>query len=235
MGEGLQAGFRKDIVIAFVPTARIIARQTARQMGRPDEADEFIGAALEGLADAGRRYDPQRGVPFSAFAKHRVRGAIMDSLRSRDFVPRSVRTRARVVDGAKRSFVASHGRPPSEVELAGTLGLSVTDTRTFVNKADPKPLLSLTVPLPDGSSTDDVRDNNPDIVHSLVRAQQRSALRVALATLPERERVAVALFYIEERPLKAIGEILGVSESRVSQLCSQAIRRLRQVMAEHQT
>ena len=234
MGNDSRQGFRRDIVVAFVPTARLIARQAARQLGRPEDADEFIGAALEGLVDAGNRYDERRGVPFPAFAKHRVRGAIMDSVRSRDFVPRSARTRARVIEGATRNFLARRGRPPTVVELAGTLGLTVADTHTLVRKAEAKPMLSLSAPLPDGSQAEELKGDQADVLSALVRGQQREALRVALRALPERERIAVALFYIEERPLKSIGVLLGVSPSRVSQLCSQAIRRLRVSLIGHQ-
>lgn len=233
MGGESRQGFRRDIVVAFVPTARLIARRTARQLGRPEDADEFVGAALEGLVDAGNRYDPKRGVPFPSFAKHRVRGAIMDAVRERDFVPRSVRTRARVIDGATRAFLAQRGRPPSTSELAGALGLSVSDTHALVCKSQTKPALSLSAPMHDGSRAEDLKEERADILNRLERDQQREALKAALGQLPERERLAVGLFFIEERPLKAIGAILGVSPSRVSQLCSQAIRRLREALVEY--
>ena len=227
-------GYRGDRVIAYIPAAHIIARQTARRLGRPEDAEDFAGAALEGLVLAGHRYDPQRGVPFTSFAKHRVRGAIMDAVRTRDFVPRSVRSRARLIESATRAFVARQGRPPSMAELAGTLGLTETEAHTLVGKTETKPVLSLSGPMPDGSSGDDVRQEAPDALHDLLRRQQRVALQTALGELPERERIAVAMFYIEERPLKAIGAILGVSPSRVSQLCSRGLERLREALVEHQ-
>lgn len=221
----------RDLIVAFVPKARLIARQTARRLGRPEEVDDFMGAALEGLMEAGARYHPGRGVTFQAFAKHRVRGAIVDALRAHDFVPRSVRDRARTIDRANQAFAAKHGRRPSEAELAVALGISTSEARSWVSRADVRPMVSLSAPLEEVGYADTPWDDAPDAVNALVYAQERDALRDALTRLPERERLAIAMFYLEERSLKVIGTAMGVSVSRVSHLCSQGIRRLRAAMS----
>lgn len=231
MNQEAQRHRPRDLIAAFVPNARRIARQTAQQLGRPEEVDDCVGAALEGLTEAGARFDPSRGVTFQAFARHRVRGAIVDALRAHDFVPRSVRDRARAIERANHAFVATHGRPPCEAELAATLGLSASEARSWLDRADVRPMVSLAAPLEDGVHPDAPWDDRPDAVSALVHAQERDALREALTRLPERERLAIGMFYLEERSLRVIGAAMGVSVSRVSHLCSQGIRRLRAAMA----
>jgi len=216
-------------VVEYYPLARMIAKRTHARLPKGIDLDDLVSTAVIGLIEAVERFDPGRGVAFKSYAKHRILGAILDSLRATDWVSRAVRRRSEMVDSARKTLVDSLGRAPTVGELAAYLQLPVDEVQDLLQNTDTRPLLSLDVPVDDESGTplaDLVpdEDTSPDR-HFEVR-QLRQAAIDAIDELPEREKVAIVLFYFHELSLKEVGTVLGVSESRACQLNAQGIKRL---------
>lgn len=195
------------------------------------ELDDLIQAGTIGLLDAMKRYDPAQGVTFATFASQRIRGAMLDELRSRDWVPRSVRRTSRALDAAFRQLEQRLGRPPEEREVAAALGVDLAEYRQMLLDTNGSYLVAL-----DEMSAEelDARSTTHEVSPfvEFAKGKDRERLVKAIEALPERERLILALYYQEELNLKEIGAVLGVSESRVCQLHSQSITRLRQYLAE---
>ena len=216
-----------DLVAECFPLARAIARQTHARLPKGVALDDLVSAAVMGLMDAVDRYDASRGVAFKAYAKHRIQGAVLDSLRATDWVPRAVRRRADTLTRARTLLRARLGREPSATEIGGYLGLDGEAMQSLLRDANPQPLLSLDAPLEDdGSALGDLVPDDVTPEHTLQEKERRTLVAAAIEQLPERERVALVLFYFREVPLKEVGAVLGVTESRACQLCSQAVKRL---------
>jgi RNA polymerase sigma factor FliA len=199
-----------------------------------EEAD-LISYGLIGLINAIERFDPEREIKFETYAIPRIRGAIIDELRALDWVPRSVRARAREIERANASLEAQLGRAPSEEEMADHLGLSVGEFRDALLGIANSSVLALddlwSFADPEGgqiSVLEVIRDPNAaDPEAEAQTAELKDRLADAIESLPERERLVVALYYYESLTLREIGEILGVTESRVSQLHTKAVLALR--------
>ncbi|MEQ1504467.1 MAG: FliA/WhiG family RNA polymerase sigma factor [Myxococcota bacterium] len=217
------------LVVEYYPLARTIAKRTHGRLPKGIDVDDLVSTAVIGLIEAVERFDPSRGVAFKSYAKHRIQGAILDSLRATDWVPRAVRRRAELVESAQKALRDQLGRAPTIVEISAHLGLDLEETHDLVHNTDTRPLLSLDVPVDDESGTplaDLVPDEDcaPDRRYE-IRQLRRAAVE-AIEDLPERERVAIHLFYFQELSLKEVGTVLGVSESRACQLNTQGIKRL---------
>lgn len=217
------------LVAEHYPLARAIARRTHARLPKGVDLDDLISTAVMGLIEAVDRFDPSRGVSFKAYAKHRIQGAILDSLRATDWVPRAVRRRAAALENTRAALAERLGRAPTTAEIARDLGTDVDGVHHLTANADTRPLLSLDAPLDeDGqmSLSDVVEDDgNPEI--DIRERELRRVAMNAIDRLPEREKVAIVLFYFHELSLKEVGSVLGVSESRACQLNSQGIHRLR--------
>jgi RNA polymerase sigma factor for flagellar operon FliA len=206
----------------------LIARKTHARVPAGIDYDDLVSAGVMGLMDAVDRYDPARGVPFKAFAKHRIQGAILDSLRATDWVPRAVRRRAEGVSRARHELRARLGREPAQAEVAEHLGVDLVRLQTLSQDMDLQPLLSLDAPLDpeDGPALVDRVVQEGSLEQDLEQAEQKAQLAAAIDHLPEREKAVIILCYFRELTLREVGEVLGVSESRACQLSAQAIRRL---------
>jgi RNA polymerase sigma factor FliA len=227
---------RERLVIAYSPLVKFIAGRMAS--GLPayvDEAD-LVSYGLFGLIGAIERYELDRDVKFETFAVARIKGAIIDELRSLDWVPRSVRSRARQIEKANAALEAQLGRAPSDEEMAEQLSLTVDEFHDELLEIANSSVLALddlwTFADPEGggqiSVLDTIRDPNaadPEVEAQTTEVKNR--LADAIESLPERERIVVALYYYESLTLREIGEILGVTESRVSQLHTKAVLALR--------
>lgn len=216
-----------ELVAEYFPLARAIARQTHARLPKGVELDDLVSAAVMGLMDAVERYDASRGVAFKAYAKHRIQGAVLDSLRATDWVPRAVRRRADTVARAKTLLRTRFGREATATEIGEYLGLDGEATAALLRDANPQPLLSLDAPVEDdGAALGDLVPDDATPELTLQDKERRALVAAAIEQLPERERVALVLFYFREIPLKEVGAVLGVTESRACQLCSQAVKRL---------
>jgi RNA polymerase sigma factor for flagellar operon FliA len=218
------------LVLEHVGLVRALASRLAHRIPAHVELNELVSVGLVGLVEAARRYQPTLGVPFDAFARQRVQGAMVDALRHLDWAPRSVRRMRRDIDGTIARLRHERKREPSEVEIADALAVSEDQYRRMLDQiraADLAMVRQLDVHADGSSLIDVVVDPDEDPHVKLERAELRGQLVRALAILPERERHILSLYYEHELTLAEIGAVIGVGESRVSQLRTQAIARLR--------
>ena len=227
---------RDQLVMQHVPLVKTLAQRLAQRLPSQVEVNDLISVGVIGLIDAAGRYKPTLGVPFDAFARRRVQGAMLDSLRDLDWAPRSLRRLRRDVDSAIGSLRRKLGREPEEKEVADEMSLSMADYEKSMEQLrtlDVGTVRSLDAPTEDGSTRLEMLvDPDEGVVRHLERQELRAHLKTAIEGLPERERQILALYYEEELTLVEIGEVIGVCESRVSQLRSLALSRLRTSLRE---
>ncbi|BCB06231.1 RNA polymerase sigma factor FliA [Vreelandella venusta] len=215
-----------ELLNQYMPLVRRQALTLQVRLPASIELDDLIQAGMVGLLEALGRFDATQGATFATFASQRIRGAMMDELRTRDWLPRSVRRSARAVDDAVRRLEQQLGRPPEEGEIARDLDMPLSEYQQLLNDTNSGQLLPFEELVAEGAeSVKEEATNLP--FDQFLDQQQRQSLIDAIDALPEREKLLMALYYQEEMNLKEVGAVLGVTESRVSQLHSQAISRLR--------
>ncbi len=224
---------RNTLIVTHLPKVKYIADRIAAKLPPSVERDDLYGAGVVGLIDAVDRFDASRGIAFTTFAEMRVRGAILDNLRSLDWASRSTRRRAREVQAAYSVVENNLGRPASEAEVAEHMNIPLAEFRETLQEINGLKVTNLDDRDEETglSPADFVADNSFSQLDELEKKQMRQTIALSVEKLPERERQVVALYYVEELTMKEIGEVLGVTESRVSQLRTQAIVRLRNYMA----
>ncbi|MDD5176092.1 MAG: RNA polymerase sigma factor FliA [Sterolibacterium sp.] len=221
---------KDQLVLQYAPLVKLIAYQLMAKLPSSVQVDDLIQNGMIGLLDAIGRYQEGLGAQFETYAAQRVRGAMLDGLRENDWLPRGLRRDMRRVEGAINALEQKHGRPPLESELAEALGMALTDYQKMLHEARGHQL----VYLEDLTDTGDdaylerhLASSQLDPLAALLDHDMRETLVRAIGDLPEREKIMMALYYDEELNLREIGEVLGVTESRVCQLHTQAIARLR--------
>ena len=227
---------RDRLVMEHVPLVKTLAQRLAQRLPSQVEVSDLVSVGVLGLIDAAARYKPTLGVPFDAFARRRVQGAMLDSLRDLDWAPRSLRRLRRDVDGAIASCRRRLGREPEESEIAAELSLSVKEYDRVMEQLrtlDVGAIRSLDAPSEDGTSQLEMCvDPGEGAVTQLERKELREHLARAIQQLPERERQILSLYFQEEMTLAEIGQVIGVGESRVSKLRSLALSRLRSALRQ---
>jgi RNA polymerase sigma factor for flagellar operon FliA len=222
---------RDRLVMEHVSLVKSLAHRLVQRLPSQVEMNDLISVGVLGLIDAAARYKPSTGVPFDAFARRRVHGAMLDSLRELDWAPRSLRRLRRDVDTAVASLRQKLRREPREAEIAGAMNLSLEEYAHALEQLrslDVGTIRQLDAPGADGASLLELCvDPGEGVVAQLERQELREHLARAIEELPERERHIIALYYQEELTLAEIGEVIGVGESRVCQLRSLAVSRLR--------
>src|SRR3954471_6292533 len=226
---------REQLVVAYSPLVKYVAGRMSSGLPAHVEEADLISYGLIGLINAIERFDPDREIKFETYAISRIKGAIIDELRAMDWVPRSVRARARDIERAIASLEAKLHRAPTDEEIAEKLGITtdeLDDSLTDISRSSIAALAELwTVSSGSGdqvSLIDTIEDEHgPQPAQALDATELREALGDAISRLPEREKLVVTLYYYEELTLREIGEVLGVTESRVSQLHTKAILRLK--------
>ena len=221
---------RDQTVLEFYPLVQIIAGRLANRMPGHIDRDDLVSSGLVGLLEAVDRYDVSRGVALKTFIEIRVHGAMVDYLRWLGWTPRSVRRKAQRIDDATRSFTAREGRRPDQVEAARELGLEPAAFATLRNEADSVHLLSLDTPISDDESSTlaEVVEGDMQSPEDVLSANQMAAMvEAGLERLSERQRTVLGLVTDRGLTLREAGEVLGVTESRICQIRTQAIGVLR--------
>jgi RNA polymerase sigma factor for flagellar operon FliA len=243
-GEGDESS-RENLILHYAPLVKVVAGRVGSRLPPHVEQGDLVSYGLTGLLGAIERYDPERGVKFKTFALTRIRGAMIDALRSLDWVPRRVRKDARELERVESGLGARLGRMPTETELADGLGLDLETLRARLLEIADSRLYSLDAPLLGGrdESVNGKKASLLDVVSGpgladpqkeLDAVEEAGDLRVvlsdAIGDLPERQQFVLACRYREDLRLGEIGEVMGVSESRVSQLHTKALISLRAVL-----
>lgn len=221
-----------ELLTEYLPMVRRQALALQVRLPASIELDDLIQAGTVGLLEAMGRFNSGQGASFATFANQRIRGAMLDELRSRDWLPRSVRRNARAVDEAVRRLEQQLGRPPEEMEIATELEMPLADYRRLLNDTNSGQLLPFEELMAEGGESRLESRALESPFSRVVDQEKRDQLIQAIEALPEREKLLMALYYQEELNLKEIGAVLGVSESRVCQLHSQAVSRLRAKLYE---
>ena len=228
---------RERVIQEFVPVIKAIAHRLAFRLPAHLDADDLISVGIIGLMDAMTRYDPTREAKFKTYAEFRIRGAMLDEMRSMDWIPRSVHERLSALEKANADLFSKLGRPPSEEELARALKVSVSELSEYLSRAQGAVLISLDdlgVQETDGRKILRllVDTEHPDPLAMVVTEHRRSQLAKAIDQLPKKERLVLILYYCEELTMKEIGKIIHVTESRVCQLHTKAILSLKAMLHE---
>ncbi len=219
----------EELLESWYPVVQRLARNIHRQLPAHVPWDDLVQAGVLGLAAAVSRFDIERAVSFEAYAKLRIRGAILDWLRSQDWVPRSVRRKALALEHARGFIRKSTGEAPTRLQVAERLELKGRDFDRFERDARTMSLLSLDAPTSEdgGLLIDQVAASVETSEEAVLKEERRIAVTDAIRALPERESIAVSFYYLHGLSLKEIGKVLGVSESRVCQLRGRGVQRLR--------
>src|SRR5687767_10527891 len=214
-----------------------VAHQLSRARANDVELDDLVSAGTLGLIDAFEHFDTSRGLAFSTFAAPRIRGAMLDELRRIDRVPRSVRRKTRQIDGASAALSSSLGREPEHSEVAERLGIDMETLWRWQSERESTQIMSIDRTPSTGENGRPsgewlAETSGEEVDDTLTLAQETEHLRDALLELPEQQRTVLSLYYFEDLKLNDIARILHVSESRVSQIRSKAIQRLRRRLAK---
>src|SRR6476661_2173570 len=211
---------RDRLILTYSPLVKYVAGRLSVGLPSHVEEGDLVSYGLLGLINAIERFEIDRDIKFETYAISRIKGAIIDELRALDWVPRSVRSRAREIERAIGELEARLGTAPTDEQIAQKIGISVDELWSTSGEGDQVSLL------------DTIEDTTgPRPADALDESEMREALADAIARLPEREKLVVTLYYYEELTLREIGEVLGVTESRVSQLHTKAILRLKARLA----
>ena len=225
---------RDRLILTYAPLVKYVAGRLGSGLPAHVDDDDLVSYGLLGLIGAIERYEPDRDVKFETYAISRIKGSIIDELRSMDWVPRSVRSRAREIERAIGELEARLGRAPEDEEIAKKVGCTTEELNESLSEISRTSIAALDelwtvsaggdqIALID--TIEDTQGPNPQ--SALAETELREALGDAIARLPEREKLVVTLYYYEELTLREIGEVLGVTESRVSQLHTKAVLRLK--------
>jgi RNA polymerase sigma factor FliA len=228
---------RDRILLEQLPQVRYLARRIHERLPRHVPLEDLVHAGVIGLIDALNKFDRSKHVQFGSYAKFRIRGAILDSLREMDWGPRELRRKARGVEEAQRKLSLELSRAPTEVEVAAELKLELREFQRLLTELDGLEVGSLHLESPWDGKDEDLCDYLPNAPEDTpffryMRSEMKELLARAVADLPEKEQQVLALYYFEELTMKEVGALLGIGESRVSQIHSLAVVRLRARMAE---
>src|SRR3954449_2038633 len=229
---------RERLVLAYAPLVKYVAGRMSSGLPSHVEEADLISYGLLGLISAIERFEPEREIKFETFAITRIKGSIIDELRSLDWVPRSVRTKAREIERANAKLEHELHRAPTDQEMAEQLGVDVEEFQESLVRISNSSVVALdelwTVSDASGdqvSLLDTIQDHDaPDPERVLDASELKDRLAEAISSLPDREKIVITLYYYENLTLREIGEVLGVTESRVSQLHTKAVLRLKSAL-----
>mgnify|MGYP001250018452 CR=1 FL=1 len=233
---------RDRLILTYAPLVKYVAGRMSSALPSHVEETDLISYGLLGLIGAVERFDPERNIKFETYAVTRIKGSIIDELRSLDWVPRSVRARAREIERASAELEHRLKRVPTDEELAAALDLSIDEFQNIIPQIANSSIVALDEmwnvnsggePLALIDTISDSRMTDPSDLLDIT--ELRESLADAIANLPEREKIVIALYYYDGLTLREIGEVLGVTESRISQLHTKAILRLKGRLQEQRS
>lgn len=221
---------RNALIIEYYPLVRSIAHHVVQRLPQCVDVEELVSAGVMGLIEAIDRFDPSRSVPFVTYARIRIRGSIVDSLRKVDWVPRSVRRNHNSIERVRSMLSQELNRAPLDSEIARKMEMSLDDFQSLAGSSRIHNLRSLDAPVGNDEHSSPLIDrvaSDEDPMADWQEQERRSVVYNAVMNLPVKERTAVQLYYFQELSLKEIGSVLGVTESRACQLRAQGVKRLR--------
>lgn len=226
---------KDKLLVEYAYLVKYIGNRVAISLPASVDRDDIISSGILGLIKAVETFEPERGFKFETYASHKIRGAILDELRALDWVPRSVRQKAKDLQKVYSKLENELGRIPYDDEVCEELNITIEEFESMLSDVAPSTIISLEESMPErGSDSKEIRlidtiedpgSENP--LKALGFAEVKSILKETIVSLPEKEKLVVALYHFEELTLKEIGAVLDISESRVSQIHSKAILKLR--------
>ncbi len=224
-----RTGTREELIKKYAPLVKYIADRISIRLPPNISRDELISAGIVGLLDAIEKFDPEMGIKFQTYAEHRIKGTILDELRKMDWVPRSIRKDVHQIENTILALESRLGREPEDHEVAEEIGVDIDSYYKMIDRAKGISLLSLNEIMPDGSIPRYTKQvsNLPSPFEELRLKELKGVLAKALEGLQKKEQLVISLYYYDELTLKEIAEVLDLTESRISQIHSKAIVRLR--------
>ena len=223
---------REELIVQYLPLTRSIAERISTRLPNNVEIDELVAAGIMGLMDAADKFDPSKQIKFKTYAEFRIRGAILDELRAMDWLPRSLRRKTSQIDNARFTLEQQLGRHATDKEVAEHMNIDIEELYDMINSVKGKSLLSLDEPI-DGDSKSRtlleclVSKDSQDPYSLASLKEIKEMIAKAIDLLPEKERLVISLYYYEELTMKEIGQIMNVTESRVSQIHTKAAMSLK--------
>jgi RNA polymerase sigma factor for flagellar operon FliA len=233
---------RNRLVMTYVPLVKYIVYKKVRELPAQCEVEDFISCGLEALIASVDRFDPEKGATLEQFVWTRIHGAVLDELRRRDWAPRSLRRWERDINKAREQFTLTQGRRPTPAELAAALAIGEEELRAKLDEISLSDVTSLNTMVSGDDETtveridtlaDPTERSNPEVAVTVLQAKDR--FRAAFDSLPKREREVAVMLYVKNLTLREIGDVLGVSESRVCQIHTQLKRDLKQRLANDES
>lgn len=223
---------KEELIKSYLPLVKKVVHRLSGRLPKDVDLKEMLNSGIIGLVDALEKYDPKHETNFSTYAQFRIRGAILDSFRSQDWLPRSLRFKSHKIESAYQRVEQRLGRSATDEEVAAELGVAVDEFQKLLGEVGSVVMLSFEeLGFGHGEerfqADDWIASNSGDPLNSLLGGEKVNLIARALDRLPEKERLVISLYFYEELNLKEIGEILGVTESRASQVRSRALIRLK--------
>lgn len=235
-GRSRQPEVREKLILEYAPLVKLVAGRLSMYLGYNVEYDDLVGYGIFGLIDAIDKFDSMKAVKFETYASLRIRGAILDQIRKMDWIPRTIRQRQKKIDAAIKEVETAKGRNATDSEIAATLGISGEEFTDWQSQMKITNVVSLNEFMEQGSEipADNNRSAHFDSPEEVLEKDElRDALRDALELLTEKERKVIELYYYEDLTLKEISNILEVSESRISQLHTRGLQKMKTKMGNY--
>ncbi len=239
-GAPLTKEKREELILKYAPLVNYVANRLASRLPPNIHAEDLISPGIIGLIDAIEKFDPTKKIRFKTYAEFRIRGAMLDELRHMDWVPRSVRKKATELEKTIEQLEKELGRVPEDEEIAAAMNLSINEYYKLLDKTRGITFLDIEAirrRMPDSSDEDlfdlIADDGDSDPFEQLNMSEVKDILVECIKTLPEKEKLVVSLYYFEELTMKEIGVIMGYTESRISQMHTKAVMRIRAYLSEH--
>lgn len=224
---------KEDMVDKYAPMVKRIAYHLKSRLPAHIQLDDLIQAGMVGLLEAARNYDMSQGASFETYSSIRIRGAMLDEMRKNDWAPRSVHRNSRRVAEVVRQIECEKGRDAKDCEIAAALNMDLDEYNRILQDSSGHKILSFEeIGLGDESILDNIPNPQTGVLDGVQKDDMKMVIANAIAALPKRERMVMALYYDEELNLREIGAVIGVSESRVSQIHSQAVIRLQSRLSQ---